>query len=301
MNASALAALEPKSIRSVLPQFLAGYIGDPAAADACRAAMEAFVAAPPDDALQRLLGHVGSLGGEQRVYPADPLCRALARAWTRHVVTSATVSGVEHLRAAAEGPAVILCNHLSYLDTIAMDAALAWEGHADLADRVVTVAGPKVYEDLFRLIAAASLNTLPAPQSTRLGHTAQLTPRELARQVIEAMRAAHDAIAQGFVLQLYPEGSRTRTGRLRPFLKAVYRYLDVPDLAVVPSAITGTERIFGIDTSRLEPGPVTVTFGEPLRVADAGGGRPALVAARERVATLLPATYQPDPSEPAIQ
>jgi 1-acyl-sn-glycerol-3-phosphate acyltransferase len=195
---------------------------------------------------------------------------------------------------------VVLCNHRSYFDTTATDAALAWAGEEALANRLAAVAGPKVYADLFRRFAAACLNTVPAPQSTALEGTARLAARDLARRALESVATAHRAIADGHVLLLYPEGSRTRTGRLRPFLKAVHRYLAVDGLFLVPAVILGSERVMPIDADRLHPAPVALRFAAPLSVAAAGGPRGALEAAHAAIAALLPPPARPAPGEPAV-
>ena len=51
-----------------------------------------------------------------------------------NVLLGREVSGLEHLDAAIEaGPTLVLCNHLSYFDTQATDAALDRVGRPDLA------------------------------------------------------------------------------------------------------------------------------------------------------------------------
>ena len=218
--------------------------------------------------------------------------------WCRDVVDAPELHGVEHLAAAvAAGPTVVLGNHLSYFDTSATDAILTWAGHADLADRLVVMAGPKVYTDTFRRVAVLGLHTLPVPQSTSLAHTEKIPVRELARQAKASLDAAAGATAQGQVLFFYPEGSRTRTGRMNSFLRGVHRYLavggDRPTL-VVPCAITGTHRIMGLDTTKLRPGKVTVTFGPPVAVCPETPPKVALAEAFHGVAALLPEDLRPE-------
>jgi hypothetical protein len=102
---------------------------------------------------------------------------------------------MEHLdRATRLGPTLPVGNHLSYFDASSTDALVAWSGRTDLADRIVAAAGPKVYEDLFRLVAASCLNTLPVPQSTSFAHTAKLAPRELARKGLEVAAAKDEDV-----------------------------------------------------------------------------------------------------------
>lgn len=292
----ALTQLPPAALRGLVPEFLAGYIADPAAAEASRTRIGGFLAGVPDDAVKAMIHHLAACGTAPIRWDADPTARTLSRLWCRDVLVDGGVTGLEHLD--GPGPTMVVCNHRSYLDTTATDALLAWHGRADLADRMAAVAGPKVYADLFRRFAAACLTTLPAPQSSTIDGAARLAPRELARLAQQAIQQAHDATAAGAIVLLYPEGSRTRTGRLRPFLPAVWRYLAIDGLRVVPAAILGTDDVLGVGADRLTPGRVSLTFGPP-RVIEARGARDALQVLHGDVAALLPDFAQPDPADVA--
>jgi 1-acyl-sn-glycerol-3-phosphate acyltransferase len=296
-----LVQLGPADLRRVLPPYLAGFVADGQASARNLARVARLVEAWSDDACGTILSELREVGSEHRLYPANCYGRVLSRAWTQDIVLDPTLEGIEHLRGAlAQGPTLLLCNHLSYFDTSATDAVLAWTGHADLADRLVAVAGPKVYQDLFRLLAASCLNTLPVPQSTTLSHTEKLPPRELARRATASLDAAAAALTSGYVPLLYPEGSRSRTGHMGSFLRGTYRYLScVEDLRVVPTAISGTERVMRVGHPKLTPGPVSLTFGAPLHVGPDGPPRDVLALAHERVASLLPDHLKPLPGTPA--
>ncbi|MBW2588467.1 MAG: 1-acyl-sn-glycerol-3-phosphate acyltransferase, partial [Deltaproteobacteria bacterium] len=157
--------------------------------------------------------------------------------------------------------------------------------------RFVSAAGPKVYEGLLRRLVSASLNTIPVPQSSTLDHTAQLPGRDLVRHSLEAVAQSQAAMNEGYVLLLFPEGARTRTGRMRPFLPAVYRYFKLPGIRVVPAAVTGTAKVIGVGE---RPGACTLRFGPPIDADKAGGPRDARNAAQVAVSHLLPMELRPD-------
>ncbi len=296
MNLDAITSMEPEQLRALLPVFLAGFIDDDEASTANRERISAEIAdwSVPD--LRRVLDTLASLGDETRLYVADPGFRGISRSWSQDVVLDPTLSGVEHLVAAVEaGPTAVVCNHLSYFDSNAIDAILAWRGHGALADRLVSAAGPKVYQDLFRRVAAAGINTLPVPQSTSFTHTESLSPRELVRRALASVGTAGAAMSEGFVLLVYAEGSRTRTGRLQPFLPAVRRYLTAtPGMRVVPAAITGTLNIMPVGRNSLVPSTAAVRFAEPLLVDCTRDARAVLSSAHSAIAMLLPSEYRPE-------
>lgn len=296
MDLEALASLRPEDLRASLPGFLSSYVNDEQASETSRARLGTLIKHWSVDDLLSVREGLSALGAEARFYPAHPLARGLSRVWCRDIIADGQVAGVSHLAGAAErGPTVVICNHLSYLDSQAVDAVLAWSGQAALADRLVSVAGPKVYTTLFRRIASFCLNTLPVPQSTAFGYADQLSPRELARQASRSLVQANERLDEGQLLLLYAEGSRSRDRRLQPFIKGTNRYLRKEGVWVVPAALVGTQQIMPVGEPRLTPGPVRLTFGAPLSMADAGGPRAALVAAHDAVAELLPEDRKPLP------
>jgi 1-acyl-sn-glycerol-3-phosphate acyltransferase len=303
LDRSLLTTLGPNDLRAVIPGFLAGFIGESEVGAENKRRMQALVDGWTDDTCREVVALLTELGTDHRVYEAHPACRTLSRSWSADVVIEPTVQGVDHLlEARRRGPVILLGNHVSYFDTSATDAILAWGGHTDVADRMVTAAGPKVYQELFRLVAAACLNTLPVPQSTSFSHTEKLAPRELARRALESVDAARTALLDGAVLLIYPEGSRSRTGQLGPFLRGVHRWVGCAEgVHVVPVAIAGTEQVMPVGENRLFPRRVTLGFGEPLAVGADGDAHAILEGAYRAIATLLPDHMQPDSaSESAV-
>ncbi len=99
---------------------------------------------------------------------------------------------------------------------------------------------------------------------------------------------------------LYAEGSRTRTGRLRPFLRGVHRYLAVEGLSVVPMAIVGSDALFPVEGTKLLPAEIRLAFGPPIRVSRAADAAQVLERAHAAVAALLPPERRPEPGEAAV-
>lgn len=295
MDLSNLKDLTPDKVRGLLPAFLSSYIIDSETNQRANQEISKLVASWDDADIQTLVLSLHTLGDKQQLYSANPHARALSRVWARSLMQEVQVHGIEHLKAATDqGPTVILCNHASYMDSSVIDALVASSGHPELAARIISAAGPKVYSTLFRRFAALCLNTLPVPQSTSLGHTARLSPRELARMALKSVKQAHECLQQGHTLLIFPEGSRTRTGRLQPFLQAVYRYLALDGLQVVPTALIGCREIMDLDTEHCVPGPVSLTFGAPLVVHQRADATKVYEAAADALSQLLPQEMRPE-------
>jgi len=295
MDLSNLKNLTPDKVRGLLPAFLSSYIVDSDTNQRARREISELVATWDDTDVQNLVISLHTLGDRPQLYAANPHARALSRVWSHSLMQSVQVHGMEHLSSATDrGPTVILCNHTSYMDSSVIDALVASSGHPELAANIISVAGPKVYATLFRRFAALCLNTLPVPQSTSLGHTARLSPRELARMALQSVKQAHECLQGGQTLLIFPEGSRTRTGRLQPFLPAVYRYLALDGLQVVPTALTGCRDIMDIETEHCMPGPVSLTFGTPLEVPKRADATEVYTRAAVALSELLPQEMRPE-------
>ena len=302
LDPSLLAHVEPATLRAMVPGWLAEFIDDTERAQDAVKRLAALLDTWSDDTCRSVAAYMADIGTEHRVYQAHPACRAVARTWNDGVVTNAQVQGAAHLAdSMAAGPTLVVCNHLSYIDANATDAVLARCGHAALADQLVAAAGPKVYEEAFRRFAAGCINTLPVPQSTTLQHTAALPARELARRAKAGLQAAEAALEQGFTILVYPEGARTRTGRLQSFVRGVRRWLSATEsLRVVPMSIVGTAEIMPLDARRVSPGEVELTFGPAIQVGVDGTARDVLAASHAALGELLPASLQPPPGLPAV-
>jgi len=238
-------------------------------------------------------------GSAYGFFAADPLARRIIRAYLQSFCTGSTINGIEHLSSAVdEGPVLLLCNHLAYCDTVLKDMLFDQAGEAALADKLTAVAGPKVYETPFRRMASLAIGTLKTAQSTTITHSqAALTPRQVAEIAVGTMRTAHTLMAEGQLIVLYGEGSRSRDQRLGPFIKAIRKYAKMPGARLVPLALSGTHEVMPVGQLLMHPGRVHLQIGAAVSVDDAG----AAVAVEQcwnRIAEMLPPQHQPAPDTP---
>lgn len=297
LSIEVLANLPTSLVRSALADWVATHLQcDDRHRAGLSAAVQAVIDGASDDDIERLRAVFRTAGDEWRLYRSDPLARAITRTYMQWVVTAHEVVGLEHLRAFVDQPGrkLIVCNHLSYTDTQVTDVVLAGAGLGDVSDRLVAIAGPKVYTDAWRRMASIALHTRKTAQSNVVATEQEaLTPRELAAVAFETIADCGRLMDEGLIVLLYPEGTRSREGRLQPFLRAAARYLAIEGVRVLPLAQTGGEDMFPIDSPVMFPAPARLVFGPSFTAKEYPGKTGALTEAHRRMAELLPAERQP--------
>jgi 1-acyl-sn-glycerol-3-phosphate acyltransferase len=86
-----------------------------------------------------------------------------------------------------------------------------------------------------------------------------------------SLEAGTKAIAEGAAIGIYPEGSRSRDGRLHRGRTGVARLLLATGAPVVPFSIQGSDRVTPPGTKKRRRATITITFGEPLTFPRADG------------------------------
>ncbi|VTU20447.1 Lysophospholipid transporter LplT [Variovorax sp. PBS-H4] len=155
-------------------------------------------------------------------------------AWVlTHLVYRFEVKGEEHIP--AEGPAVLVCNHVSFIDAVLLMAASPRPIRFIMDHRIFRV---PVLGWLFRLAKAIPI----APQ------------KENPAAYDAAFASAVQVLREGDLLAIFPEGAITRDGTLQTFKGGVMKILEDAraegvDAPVVPMALTN---LWGSYFSRIE-------------------------------------------------
>jgi 1-acyl-sn-glycerol-3-phosphate acyltransferase len=92
---------------------------------------------------------------------------------------------------------------------------------------------------------------------------------------------AVEMLHEGDSFVVFPEGHRTRDGRLGPFYPGAFRLAQQAGISVVPMALKGLRNICPAGDWRIRPGQVDVLFGRPIPPRD---GDPSELAAEARAA-----------------
>jgi len=165
-----------------------------------------------------------------------------------------------------EGPALIVCNHVSFVDALVIAAACRRPIRFVMDHRI------------FRLPLISFV--------FRTGRAIPIAPaKEDAAMMERAFAEVAGALKQGDLVAIFPEGRITDTGELCPFRPGIKRILEATPVPVVPMALRGLWGSFfsrknGAAMSkpwRLVPfRKIGLVVGEPL---------PALAAAPEALQT----------------
>ncbi|MGC8876056.1 lysophospholipid acyltransferase family protein [Thermus sp.] len=174
----------------------------------------------------------------------NPVYRAawrLAR-FLLHLLFGYRVEGAE--RVPQVGPVILAANHLSILDPIAIGAGVR---------RPVSFLARA---DVFRL-----------PFLSWLLPRLYAIPVERGTGDLSAVKSAIRALEKGMAFGIFPEGTRSRSGKLQPFKTGVAAIALRAGASVVPVAVIGTEEAWPVGKKlfRLRR-PIRVVYGEPIPV-----------------------------------
>lgn len=176
-------------------------------------------------------------------------CAYTARTWARRVLRVAGVRVVlENVDVIdPDRPQVLVCNHVSWFDVLALAAELP---------------GP------YRFVAKSELEKVPlfGPAWVACGHIS--IDRQDRTRAIESLAVARRQLEEdGPTVIVFPEGTRSPTGELRHFKKGAFVLAIQANVEVVPAAVLGSREVMAKGSWKIRTGrTITVRFGEPIPV-----------------------------------
>lgn len=166
-----------------------------------------------------------------------PILTTVFRPWVR---------GLENVP--RTGPVIVVCNHLSFVDSVFLplmiDRQMAFLAKSDY----FTGKGIKGWFVRFFMTSAGQL---PIDRSGGKASEASLN-------------AGLQILAEGKVLAIYPEGTRSPDGRMYRGRTGVARMILEAHVPVIPAAVIGTEQVMPLGSTIPQVHRVGVVIGKPL-------------------------------------
>jgi 1-acyl-sn-glycerol-3-phosphate acyltransferase len=103
---------------------------------------------------------------------------------------------------------------------------------------------------------------------------------------VASLRRAGATVRAGTSLVVFPEGTRSRDGRIQPFKKGPFVVATEAGVPVIPVAISGSGRITPSKVIAVHPGRIRVAAGDPVDPARFAGRDELLREVRARVIEL---------------
>lgn len=151
-----------------------------------------------------------------------------------------------------EGGALLVSNHVTYMDALLIGATMQ--------RRIRFVMARDVYEKRWLKPLFKLMQGIP------------VSPTDHPRRIVASLNEARDALNEGYLVCIFAEGALTRNGNMRGFRPGLERIVKGTDHPIIPVHIGGAwGSIFSYAARRLFfsmprriPYPVSVLFGKPM-------------------------------------
>jgi 1-acyl-sn-glycerol-3-phosphate acyltransferase len=173
------------------------------------------------------------------------------------------VEGLENIP--RSGPVIVASNHLSFADSL-----------------VIPIVAPRKVVFLAKSDYFTGTGVKGAVSRTWFGGLGMIpVDRTDTRAALASLDIALEVLGRGEAFGIYPEGTRSRDGRLYRGRTGIGHLALTSGAPVVPVGLRGTQRIQPVGARLPRLAKVTVRFGAPLRFEGRYDGVPAGRARRE--------------------
>jgi long-chain acyl-CoA synthetase len=169
------------------------------------------------------------------------------------------VQGQEHIP--RSGNFILFANHESHLDPLWISSFLP----TFVRDKLSTLGKKEHWDNPFSAFIADMLGGIPVDREG---------------DVLQAMNAAFESLRAGNCLLLFPEGTRSRNGKMGAFKRGVAKLALETKIPLLPVAIKGAWQIYPphktlpsfFNWSSMERHRLTLVFGRPIQLDTRSGG-----------------------------
>jgi len=160
------------------------------------------------------------------------------------------VEGLQNLP--TDAPFILVANHCSHFDALLLACKLPLK----LRNQVFPIAaGDSFFETpILRAFAAGAMNALP------------LWRRNAGHHAMDDLRQRLLTGPCGYIL--FPEGTRSRDGNMKPFKAGVGMLIAASSVPVIPCHIDGTHKALPADRRFPRTAKITLRIGKPLHFTD---------------------------------
>ena len=162
-------------------------------------------------------------------------------------------------------PMALVSNHLSHLDAPAIYNLLYREGGdaRQLAEALMFIAGRLAFEPDFTRLGLYMFDTLLVCSQKDMADNPGMADL-MTRINMRSFRKAQALQKEGKIIAVFPEGTRSRTGKLINFVDAVYHY--VANKVVIPVSLAGTAEILPTESFLFNATAGKLVIGKPVLV-----------------------------------
>lgn len=115
---------------------------------------------------------------------------------------------------------------------------------------------------------------------------------------IQSIRRAGEVMQHGINMTIYPEGTRSRDGRLLPFKKGPFHLAAETGYSIVPITILGTYEMMPKGSAVIRGGTATLVFHPPVDPRQFATREELMDAVRDAINSSLPAERRQPQSQP---
>ena len=195
----------------------------------------------------------------------------VANAGVRAAGIRVEISGLENVP--ADRRCIFMCNHVSNLDPPVVLPLLP--GHCSVL----------LKKELMRIPILGTAMRMGKFVPVERGHR-----REAAQA---SVAAAADALRSGLNILVFPEGTRSKDGRLSTFKKGPFFLAQQTQAPIIPIALSGTQKMMRKGSIAITPGVAHVRMLPAIEPAEYASREDLLRAVRQAIADALPGEMKP--------